>query len=132
MEGLVLSERAKRRGHARLLREQVSDGRDQQHVLSAAARARRRRVGCTSPGWFHLRHQGQSADNTLQTTGTRIRRAGSVSNEGTGATGAETGANPVSAAAEYEEGCGQALAIPRDAACRQALCVRVPTRELVR
>ena len=51
---------------------EVSDGRDQQHVLSAAEGARAARVGVAGAGAVHVRDQGEPAHHALRAAQARI------------------------------------------------------------
>src|SRR5204863_7437894 len=75
VEGQLLPEGAEGRRDAWLLRQQISRGRDQQHLLSSAARERIARLGGKGPRHVHVRAQSESAHHPLRATQARISDA---------------------------------------------------------
>ena len=57
---------------------QVSDGRDQQHVLPAAEGERVARVGVAGAGDVHVRHQGEPAHHAPRAAQGGVRRSPSI------------------------------------------------------
>ena len=132
-KGSFYPEDLKDDGMLGLLRGQVSDGRDQQHLLPSAQGARAHGVGIAGA----RRH---SPSRSRRASGSRIMRGSRPECaeplefllKTTTALGRAARTDPVSASAESQEGFRPAAGIPRDAAGRPEVHDRVPEQHVVR
>src|SRR5206468_8351890 len=106
MEGSVLPRGLERRRDARLLLEQVSDGRDQQHLLSAAQGEGAARLGSAGARAILLCDQGEPENHAFRAAQAGVRGDRRISSARYGAARGARRTDSFSAAAEFEEGHG--------------------------